>query len=167
MQFRCNVACECRDLLFALIDDIGNQNASWRVLSDRCIVGLARARGMKATAVTCAEDETHGRQFSGSNWRRQMNGIFRCARVNDLDGRLGVTLAWPPKRCFFHDDTVIGRDTCDGTQCGLSGPVSQLKAGATYPCFFSSWKAATCRVAQPSGPTPVCALVRSCPKTSA
>ena len=98
------IACNA-DLLFDLIDAVGNENASGEYyLTD--IIGLARSRGLKATAVTCDEAET-----LGVNSRAQLaeaEAAFqdraRAVLIED-----GVTLQ-APDTVFLARDTVIGRD---------------------------------------------------------
>ncbi|MEP1766407.1 MAG: bifunctional UDP-N-acetylglucosamine diphosphorylase/glucosamine-1-phosphate N-acetyltransferase GlmU [Sulfitobacter sp.] len=99
------IACNA-SLLFDLIAEVGNDNASGEYyLTD--IIGLARARGLTATAVTCDEAET-----LGVNSRAQLadaEAAFqtraRAALMED-----GVTLQ-APDTVFLARDTVIGRDT--------------------------------------------------------
>ena len=99
------IACNSA-LLFDLIDAVGNDNASGEYyLTD--IIGLARARGLSATAVTCDEAET-----LGVNSRAQLadaeaafQSRARAALMED-----GVTLQ-APDTVFLARDTVIGRDT--------------------------------------------------------
>ena len=98
------IACNT-DLLFDLIDAVGNENASGEYyLTD--IIGLAPSRGLKATAVTCDEAET-----LGVNSRAQLaeaEAAFqdraRAVLIED-----GVTLQ-APDTVFLARDTVIGRD---------------------------------------------------------
>ncbi len=98
------IACNA-DLLFDLIDAVGNDNASGEYyLTD--IIGLARARGLTATAVTCDESET-----LGVNSRAQLaeaEAAFQArARATLIED--GVTLQ-APDTVFLARDTVIGRD---------------------------------------------------------
>ena len=98
------IACNAT-LLFDLIDAVGNENASGEYyLTD--IVGLARSRGLKATAVTCDEAET-----LGVNSRAQLaeaEAAFQ-ARARAILIEDGVTLQ-APETVFLARDTVIGRD---------------------------------------------------------
>ncbi len=92
-------------LLFDLIDAVGNETASGEYyLTD--IIGLARARGLKATAVICDEAET-----LGVNSRAQLaeaEAAFQArARASLIED--GVTLQ-APDTVFLARDTVIGRD---------------------------------------------------------
>ena len=98
------IACNAA-LLFDLIDAVGNENASGEYyLTD--IIGLARARGLKATAVTCDEAET-----LGVNSRAQLaeaEAAFQArARAQLIED--GVTLQ-APDTVFLARDTVIGHD---------------------------------------------------------
>ena len=99
------IACNAA-LLFDLIAQVGNENASGEYyLTD--IIALARARGLSATAVTCAEAET-----LGVNSRAQLaeaEAAFQArARATLIED--GVTLQ-APETVFLARDTVIGRDT--------------------------------------------------------
>ncbi len=103
----CNsgVVCAKTDVLFDLIDAVGNENASGEYyLTD--IVEIARSRGLSATAVTCDESET-----LGVNSRAQLadaDAIFQDKmRSEALEN--GVTLQ-APATVYFSHDTVIGRD---------------------------------------------------------
>ena len=98
------IACNAA-LLFDLIDVVGNENASGEYyLTD--IIGLARSRGLTATAVTCDEAET-----LGVNSRAQLaeaEAAFQ-ARARAILIEDGVTLQ-APDTVFLARDTVIGRD---------------------------------------------------------
>ncbi|MEN8836782.1 MAG: bifunctional UDP-N-acetylglucosamine diphosphorylase/glucosamine-1-phosphate N-acetyltransferase GlmU [Celeribacter marinus] len=103
----CNsgVVCANAKTLFALIDAVGNDNASGEYyLTD--IVELAWAAGKTATAVTCDEAETLGINTRAELARAE--GIFQTAkRAEALDN--GVTLT-APETVFFSLDTYVGRD---------------------------------------------------------
>ncbi|MEQ6203645.1 bifunctional UDP-N-acetylglucosamine diphosphorylase/glucosamine-1-phosphate N-acetyltransferase GlmU [Sulfitobacter sp. HNIBRBA2951] len=98
------IACKS-DLLFDLISAVDNTNASGEYyLTD--IIGLARARGLKATAVTCAEAETLG--VNSRAQLAQAEAAFQArARVKLMED--GVTLQ-APETVFLARDTFIGRD---------------------------------------------------------
>jgi bifunctional UDP-N-acetylglucosamine pyrophosphorylase/glucosamine-1-phosphate N-acetyltransferase len=118
-----------RDTLFALIDAVENNNAAGEYyLTD--IVALARARGLTATAVTCAEAET-----MGVNSRVDLataEAVFqRRARADALEN--GVTLA-APDTVFFSYDTYIGRDALV-EQNVVFGPGVTVETGATIRAF--------------------------------
>ena len=92
-------------VLFDLIGEVQNDNAAGEYyLTD--IVGLARGRGLTATAVTCDEAET-----MGVNSRAELalaEAAFQArARLEALEG--GVTMQAPDTVHFSHD-TVVGRD---------------------------------------------------------
>jgi bifunctional UDP-N-acetylglucosamine pyrophosphorylase/glucosamine-1-phosphate N-acetyltransferase len=127
----CNsgVVCADRTVLFDLVAAVGNANAAGEYyLTD--IVGLARARGLTATAVTCAETET-----LGINTRPELaaaEALFQTrARVAALDD--GVTLLAPDTVHFAHD-TVLGRDAVV-EQFVVFGPGVTVETGATIRAF--------------------------------
>jgi bifunctional UDP-N-acetylglucosamine pyrophosphorylase/glucosamine-1-phosphate N-acetyltransferase len=116
-------------LLFDLIKQTSNENASGEYyLTD--IVALARAQGLSATVVTCAEDET-----IGINTRAQLaqaDGYFQSrARAAAMD--LGVTLM-DPDTVYFAHDTVIGRDTMIEPNV-VFGPGVTVESGAHIRAF--------------------------------
>ena len=85
-------------LLFELIAQVGNDNAAGEYyLTD--IVGLARSRGLSATAVTCAESET-----MGINSRAELSvaeAAFQAGmRAEAMEN--GVTLVAPDTVHFAH-----------------------------------------------------------------
>jgi bifunctional UDP-N-acetylglucosamine pyrophosphorylase/glucosamine-1-phosphate N-acetyltransferase len=91
--------------LFDLIDAVGNDNAAGEYyLTD--IVGIARARGLSATVVTCDESET-----LGINTRTELSDaeqVFQNqCRANALTE--GVSLM-APDTVYFSHDTLLGRD---------------------------------------------------------
>ena len=117
------------DLLFDLIDAVGNDNASGEYyLTD--IVGLARARGLSATAVTCDEAET-----MGVNSRADLaiaDAAFQTrARAALLED--GVTLM-APDTVYLARDTIIGRDTLIEPNV-VFGPGVTVESGATIRAF--------------------------------
>ncbi|TNF22028.1 MAG: bifunctional UDP-N-acetylglucosamine diphosphorylase/glucosamine-1-phosphate N-acetyltransferase GlmU [Rhodobacteraceae bacterium] len=94
------------ETLFALLDKVGNDNASGEYyLTD--IVALAREAGLSATAVACDELET-----MGVNSRADLavaEAAFQArARAEALES--GVTLT-APETVFFAMDTHVGPDT--------------------------------------------------------
>ncbi|QUJ75067.1 bifunctional UDP-N-acetylglucosamine diphosphorylase/glucosamine-1-phosphate N-acetyltransferase GlmU [Sulfitobacter albidus] len=122
------IACDAA-LLFDLIDAVGNDNASGEYyLTD--IIGLARARGLTATAVTCDEAET-----LGVNSRAQLaeaEAAFQArARAALLED--GVTLQ-APDTVFLARDTVIGRDAHVEPHV-VFGPGVTVESGATIRAF--------------------------------
>ena len=116
-------------LLFDLIDKVGNDNASGEYyLTD--IVGLARARGLSATAVSCDEAET-----MGINSRAELSvaeAAFQArARADALEN--GVTLV-APETVFFAYDTHLGRD-CLIEPNVVFGPGVTIETGAHIRAF--------------------------------
>ena len=122
------VACKA-DLLFDLIDAVDNNNASEEYyLTD--IVGLARARGLSATAVTCDEWETVGINSRAELARAEADFQTR-ARAALLED--GVTLT-APETVFLARDTVIGRDTLIEPHV-VFGPEVTIESGAIIRAF--------------------------------
>ncbi len=122
------IACNAA-LLFDLIAAVGNENASGEYyLTD--IIGLARSRGLSATAVTCAEAET-----LGVNSRAQLadaEAAFQTrARAALLEN--GVTLQ-APDTVFVARDTVIGRDALIEPHV-VFGPGVTVESGARIRAF--------------------------------
>ena len=103
----CNSGVVCADsaTLFDLLDAVGNDNASGEYyLPD--IVGIANARGLSATAVTCDEAET-----LGINSRVELaaaEAAFQTRKRLELMEN-GVQMQ-APETVFLSFDTVIGRD---------------------------------------------------------
>ncbi len=103
----CNsgVICAESGTLFDLLTEVGNDNAAGEYyLPD--IVGIATARGLTATAVTCTEAET-----LGINSRLELaaaEALFQQAKRRDLieDG----VVMQAPDTVFLSFDTIIGRD---------------------------------------------------------
>ena len=116
-------------LLFDLIAEVGNDNASGEYyLTD--IVGLARARGLSATAVTCDEAET-----MGINSRAELSvaeAAFQArARAEAMEN--GVTLI-APDTVHFAFDTHVGRD-CLIEPNVVFGPGVTIETGAHIRAF--------------------------------
>lgn len=127
----CNsgLICADRSVLFDLIAAVGNDNAAGEYyLTD--IVGLARARGLSAGAVTCDEAET-----MGINSRSELAGAeaaFQArARAQALED--GVTLS-APETIHFAFDTIIGRDTVIEPNV-VFGPDVTVESGARIRAF--------------------------------
>ncbi|MCA0921072.1 bifunctional UDP-N-acetylglucosamine diphosphorylase/glucosamine-1-phosphate N-acetyltransferase GlmU [Pseudooceanicola nanhaiensis] len=140
-------------VLFDLIDAVGCENAAGEYyLTD--VVGLARARGLSATAVACPEEETMG--INSRAELAQAEAAFQTrARAQAMED--GVTLT-APETVFFAHDTVVGRDTviepnvvfgsdvtveseahirafshlegCHVSRGGVIGPYARLRPGA-------------------------------------
>jgi len=117
------------DMLFELIDAVGNDNAAGEYyLTD--IVGIARAKGLSATAVTCDEAETMGVNSRADLARAE--AVFQAAkRAETLES--GVTLT-APETVFFAHDTVIGPDTVIEPNV-VFGPGVTVENGATIRAF--------------------------------
>ncbi|WP_101068264.1 bifunctional UDP-N-acetylglucosamine diphosphorylase/glucosamine-1-phosphate N-acetyltransferase GlmU [Roseovarius salinarum] len=116
-------------LMFELIEAVGNDNAAGEYyLTD--IVGLARARGLTATAVTCDAAET-----LGVNSRTDLaaaEAAFQArARAQMMDD--GVTLT-APETVHFAFDTVIGPDTVIEPNV-VFGPGVTVAGGARIRAF--------------------------------
>lgn len=117
------------ELMFALIDAVGNDNANGEYyLTD--IIGLARDRGHSATVVRCAEAET-----LGVNTRAQLaqaeaafQAGFRAQLMAD-----GVTLM-APDTVYLAFDSAIGRDTVIEPNV-VFGPGVSVENGATIRAF--------------------------------
>ena len=115
--------------LFDLIDGVGNDNAAQEYyLTD--IIGIARARGLSATAVTCDIAET-----LGVNSRAELAGAEAAfqARARAAAMEDGVTLV-APETVFFAHDTVIGRDSVIEPNV-VFGPEVTVESGATIRSF--------------------------------
>ncbi|MCX7566274.1 bifunctional UDP-N-acetylglucosamine diphosphorylase/glucosamine-1-phosphate N-acetyltransferase GlmU [Sulfitobacter sp. F26169L] len=122
------IACNAT-LLFDLISAVGNENASGEYyLTD--VIGLARARGLSATAVTCDESET-----LGVNSRAQLaeaEAAFQSrARAALLEN--GITLQ-APETVYLARDTAIGRDTVIEPNV-VFGPGVTVESGAVIRAF--------------------------------
>ena len=115
--------------LFDLIDAVGNDNAAGEYyLTD--IIGIARARGLSATVVRCAEAET-----LGINSRAELakaEALFQ-ANARQVAQEDGVTLV-APETVFFAHDTVVGRDTVI-EQNVVFGPDVTIESGTTIRAF--------------------------------
>ncbi|MCE6960383.1 bifunctional UDP-N-acetylglucosamine diphosphorylase/glucosamine-1-phosphate N-acetyltransferase GlmU [Cereibacter sphaeroides] len=127
----CNSGVICAEtaLLFGLVAEVGNENASGEYyLTD--VVALARERGLSAGVVICDEAET-----LGVNTRAQLADaeaeFQRRARVAALAD--GVTLT-APETVFFALDTFIGRDTIVGPNV-VFGPGVTVESGAEIRAF--------------------------------
>ncbi|GAA6187439.1 bifunctional UDP-N-acetylglucosamine diphosphorylase/glucosamine-1-phosphate N-acetyltransferase GlmU [Litorivita sp. NS0012-18] len=127
----CNsgVICASREALFGLLDRVGNDNAAGEYyLTD--IIGLARDRGLSATAVTCEEAET-----LGVNSRVELaaaEAAFQSrARLSALED--GITMP-APETVHFAYDTIVGRD-CVIEQNVVFGPDVTIESGAHIRAF--------------------------------
>ncbi|EAQ05678.1 UDP-N-acetylglucosamine pyrophosphorylase [Yoonia vestfoldensis SKA53] len=115
--------------LFDLVAAIGNDNAAGEYyLTD--IIDIARARGLTATVVECAEAETLG--INSRFELAQAEALFQNgARMTALDD--GVTLI-APETVYFAYDTVIGRDAVIEPNV-VFGPGVTVESGATIRAF--------------------------------
>jgi bifunctional UDP-N-acetylglucosamine pyrophosphorylase/glucosamine-1-phosphate N-acetyltransferase len=116
-------------LLFDLIAQVGNDNASGEYyLTD--IVGLAHARGLSATAVTCDEAET-----MGINSRAELARAEAAFQVRKRAEALetGVTLV-APETVQFAYDTWLGRDSLVEPYV-VFGPGVTIETGAHIRAF--------------------------------
>ena len=116
-------------LLFDLIAEVGNDNANAEYyLTD--IIGIARARGLNATAVTCDESETLG--VNSRIELAQAEAAFQ-ARARAATLELGVTMP-APETVHFAFDTHVGRDTVID-QNVVFGPGVTIETGAHIRAF--------------------------------
>lgn len=115
--------------VFALLDEVGNDNAAGEYyLTD--LPGLARAKGLRVTAVSCDEAET-----LGINSRAELahaDAVFQSrARTELLE--LGVTLM-APDTVYLAFDTIIGRDSVIEPNV-VFGPGVTVESGALIRAF--------------------------------
>ncbi|MFD0857719.1 bifunctional UDP-N-acetylglucosamine diphosphorylase/glucosamine-1-phosphate N-acetyltransferase GlmU [Roseovarius aquimarinus] len=117
------------DTLFDLIDAVGNDNAAREYyLTD--IIGIARSRGLSATAIACDEAET-----LGVNSRAELaaaEALFQ-ARMRADAFEEGVMLQ-APETVHFAFDTVIGPDTLVEPNV-VFGPGVTVENGAHIRAF--------------------------------
>ncbi len=93
------------DVLFDLIDAVGNDNASGEYyLTD--IIAIGRAKGLSATVVACDEAETLGVNSRAELVSAEADFQARTRREALEDG----VIMMAPDTVFFSYDTVIGRD---------------------------------------------------------
>ncbi|MBS0123608.1 bifunctional UDP-N-acetylglucosamine diphosphorylase/glucosamine-1-phosphate N-acetyltransferase GlmU [Thetidibacter halocola] len=115
--------------LFGLIDAVGNDNAAQEFyLTD--IVGIARARGLSATVVRCAEAETMGVN-SRADLAAAEAAFQSMARTRALED--GVALQ-APDTVFFAWDTAIGRES-EVEPNVIFGPGVTVESGARIRAF--------------------------------
>ncbi len=103
----CNsgVICAPAGLLFSLLSEVGNDNASGEVyLTD--IIAIARAHDLPCTAIICDETETMGIN-SRADLAIAEAAFQKTARARAMAN--GATLI-APETVFFAFDTQIGRD---------------------------------------------------------
>ncbi len=122
------IACKS-ELMFDLIAEVGNENASGEYyLPD--IISLARARGLSATAVTCPEAETLG--VNSRSQLAEAEAAFQ-SRARALLMENGVTMQGP-ETVFLARDTFIGRDTLIEPHV-VFGPGVTVESGAHIRAF--------------------------------
>ncbi|MCA8867518.1 MAG: bifunctional UDP-N-acetylglucosamine diphosphorylase/glucosamine-1-phosphate N-acetyltransferase GlmU [Rhodobacteraceae bacterium] len=127
----CNSGVICADagLLFDLVAQVGNNNASGEYyLTD--IVALATARGQQCAVVTCDEAETLGIN-SRAELAMAEQAFQARARAEAMEN--GVALA-APDSVFFAFDSVIGRDAVIGPNV-VFGPGVTIESGAEIRAF--------------------------------
>lgn len=117
------------DALFDLLDNVTSENASGEYyLTD--IVAVARAKGLRATAISCDVSETIG--VNSRAHLAEAEAMFqtraRAALMED-----GVTLI-DPSLVFLAHDTVIGRDTVIEPNV-FFGPDVTVESGARIRAF--------------------------------
>ncbi|WP_068116846.1 bifunctional UDP-N-acetylglucosamine diphosphorylase/glucosamine-1-phosphate N-acetyltransferase GlmU [Tropicimonas marinistellae] len=127
----CNSGVICADvgLLFDLIAEVGNKNASGEYyLTD--VVEQARLRGLPVTAVACEEAET-----LGVNSRADLAAAEAAFQASARHAALedGVTLQ-APETVFFAFDTVVGRDAVIEPNV-VFGPGVTVETGAVIRAF--------------------------------
>lgn len=122
------LACDAK-LLFALISEVGNDNASGEYyLPD--VVALARAKGHSVTAVACPEEETLGVDSRAD--LAAADAVFQTrARAELMES--GVTLM-APETVYLSLDTVIGRDTVIEPNV-VFGPGVTVESGTSLRAF--------------------------------
>ncbi|MDP1669770.1 bifunctional UDP-N-acetylglucosamine diphosphorylase/glucosamine-1-phosphate N-acetyltransferase GlmU [Phaeovulum sp.] len=127
----CNSGVICADaaILARLVAGLTNANAAGEYyLTD--IIAAARAEGLSAAVVTCAEAETMGINTRAELARAE--ALFQArARADALDN--GVTLT-APDTVFFALDTWIGRDAVIGPNV-VFGPGVTIESGAEVRAF--------------------------------
>lgn len=127
----CNsgVICAPTELLFSLLGDVKNENASGEIyLTD--IVAIARARNLTCTAITCAQVETMGVNTRGD--LATAEAAFQAAARTDAMEN-GTTLT-APETVYFAYDTVIGRDVTIEPNV-FFGPGVSIESGAEIRAF--------------------------------
>ena len=116
-------------LLFSLIEEIDNQNASGEYYLTDC-VAHAHARGKITCVVTCDEKET-----LGVNSRQDLAiaeiAFQERARLEHMEN--GVSLV-APETVYFAFDTVIGRDSVV-EQYVVFGPGATIETAAHVKAF--------------------------------
>ena len=117
------------DLLFDLIGEVGSGNAAQEFyLTD--VPGIARARGLTATAIACDQAET-----LGINSRAELAAAEAAFQARARADALQTGVALPaPETVHFAHDTVVGRDTVI-EQFVVFGPGVTVGPGARIRAF--------------------------------
>ncbi len=117
------------DLLFDLIDAVGNSNAAEEFyLTD--IIGIARARDLTCRVVKCDEAETLGIN-SRTELAAAETAFQTRARATALEDGIGMPAA---DTVYFAHDTVVGRDAIIEPNV-VFGPGVTVESGATIRAF--------------------------------
>jgi len=127
----CNSGVICADakLLFSLLGDVTNNNASKEYyLTD--VVGLACERGLSCAAIACDEAETMGIN-SRTDLAIAEAAFQAAARFAAMQN--GVTLI-APDTVYFAYDTIIGRDVVIEPNV-IFGPGVTIENNATIRAF--------------------------------
>ncbi|MFT7254174.1 MAG: bifunctional UDP-N-acetylglucosamine pyrophosphorylase/glucosamine-1-phosphate N-acetyltransferase [Paracoccaceae bacterium] len=127
----CNSGLLCADagLLMDLLAEVGSDNAANEFyLTD--VPGLAKARGLRATAVTCPEQQT-----LGINTKAELAKAEQFFQINAREAALenGVTII-APETVYFAFDTYIGRDAIVEPYV-IFGPGVTIESGAHIKAF--------------------------------
>ena len=127
----CNsgVICAEAKLLFDLLNDVTNDNASGEYyLTD--VVALARSRGLSCAAIACDETETMG--INSRNDLALAEVAFQTkARRDAMEGGVTLTAA---DTVWFAYDTIIGRDVIIEPNV-VFGPDVTVENNATIRAF--------------------------------
>ena len=127
----CNSGVICADakLLFDLLNDVTNDNASEEYyLTD--VVALARSRGLSCAAIACDETETMG--INSRNDLALAEVAFQTkARRDAMEGGVTLTAA---DTVWFAYDTIIGRDVIVEPNV-VFGPDVTVENNATIRAF--------------------------------
>ncbi len=122
------MAAPCR-LMFGLLKDVKNDNAKGEFyLTD--VVGLARARGLKATAALCEEADVQGvnSQAELAAVEAEFQRGVRSRMMTE-----GVTLLAPETVWFSHDTRIASGVTVEPNV--VFAPGVAIEAGATIRSF--------------------------------
>ncbi|MCF6272515.1 MAG: bifunctional UDP-N-acetylglucosamine diphosphorylase/glucosamine-1-phosphate N-acetyltransferase GlmU [Rhodobacteraceae bacterium] len=127
----CNSGVVCADAknLFALLSEVGDDNASGEIyLTD--IIAIARSKGQRCTAILCDEAETMGVN-SRADLALAEAAFQRRARIEAMDN--GTTLI-SPETVYFALDTVMGADVLIEPNV-FFGPDVSVENGAHIKAF--------------------------------